>query len=49
MQNQKKIVQNVYRITSNLTDVSNYSNSVMDYFLTSNLTVHVTNLEYFLL
>ena len=26
----------VYRITSNLTDVSNYSDSVMDYFLTSN-------------
>ena len=38
-----------YRVTSNLTDVSNYSDTVMNYFLTSNLVVYVNSLEYFLL
>ena len=39
----------LYRITSNLSHVSNYSDSVMNYFFTSNSIVHVNNLEYFLL
>ena len=38
-----------YSITSNLSHVSNYSDSVMNYFFTSNSIVHVNNLEYFLL
>ena len=38
-----------YRITSNLSDVSNYSDSVMNYLFTSNSIVQVNNLEYFLL
>ena len=37
-----------HRVTSNLTDISNYSDGVMNYFLTSNLIVHVNTLEYFL-
>ena len=40
---------NAYRSTSNLTDIPNYSDSIMNYFLTSNLIVHVYSLEYFLL
>ena len=31
---------NEYRTTSNLTDVSNYSDSFANYFLISNCTVH---------
>ena len=39
----------LYCVTSNITDVSNYSDGVMNYFLTFNLIVHVNSLEYFLL
>ena len=37
-----------YRITSNLSDVSNYSDSVMNYFLPP-IQSYINNLEYFLL
>ena len=35
------LMDRLYRTTSNLTDVSNYSDSFANYFLTSNCTIHL--------
>ena len=45
----RDLLHSVYRTTSNLSEVSNYSASVMNYIFTSNSIIHVNNLEYFLL
>ena len=41
----KTYMTRTYRTNSNLTDVSNYSDNFVNYFLTSNCTVHSKILE----